>query len=195
MLNSLKEVKLKPTKYLLSLIIAILLAAVMVVPALAQTGDTTITANLEESITIYAPTGKTEATLSASTADQTLIAATGNVTSNVNYDVTAVDKMEVSKSTDYAGRMLEWDGAAWGTGVLNEVVKVWSNHAQGVVATALDSTAPIDPITIISNATAGADVDSQEIVTIETVGGDTALAEANHWYKITITFTASKYQP
>jgi len=191
MLNSIKEVKLKPTKYLLSLIIVILLAAVMVVPALAQTeGDTVITANLQESITINAPTGAYHLTLSANTDNQTLIAATGNVTANVDYDVTAVDKMEDTKAGGDAGYMVEhWD-TTWGaTKLTNQAEAGSSMTTYGVAAAAISAT----PITIISNAPAGTDVDSEEVVQITTVGGDAPLATADHWYQITITFTASKH--
>jgi len=73
------------------------------------------------------------------------------------------------------------------------VVKVGSNMGTyGQTPANLSTADPPVPITIILDALAGTDVDSEETVTITTVPADVPLATADHWYKITITFTASK---
>lgn len=185
---------MKPAKYLLSLATAMLLLAVMAVPVSADAGDTTtVTANLAESITINAPTGKTEVILAPETTND-LKAASGNVTANVDYDVTAVDAMEEDKDAGDAGKMVDWeDTAKWTTAnQLTNAVEVGSSMGTyGAGAAAISAT----PITIISNAPAnpGTAVDSEEIIQITTVSGDKALATSGHWYQITITFTASKH--
>lgn len=142
-------------------------------------------------ITITVPQGETGFILSPETAGQSLITTTGLVTSDVLYDVTAIDAMEVSKNGTYAGQMLEWDGADWTTTALTNAVVVNTTHASrnsGVLPYTLDNTGA----TIISGALADTDDNLLITVTIDTVGGDVTLTEAGHWYKITISFTASE---
>jgi hypothetical protein len=176
-------------KRILALAIVLALAAVLAVPmaVFADSGDTTVTANTEnQAITITAPTGKTNATLLLNTADQTLLDTnTGSVTSNVYYDVTAVDKMETSKAIGDAGKMVQWTGAAWGSGKIAAAVKVGSTHAQGAVPAAISNS----PITIINNAPSGTADPSLISVTV-TTAEEPVLSGADR-YKITITFTAS----
>lgn len=144
-----------------------------------------------QAITITPPTGKTEFFLAPETEGQSLITTTGLVTSTAKpFDVTAVDKMDAGKLTGDAGKMVEWDGSAWGSGKLTSVVKVGSTiPGYGQPPADLSDS----PITIIANHPKGKNLDAEITVTITTVAGDVGLTEAGHWYRIVITFTASEY--
>jgi hypothetical protein len=179
----------KKMKKLLIIGTMLALAAAMVVPvaAFGATGDTTVTANFE-SITITAPTGKTNMALAASTADQSLVSTAGVITSSLPYNVTAKDKMDVSKDAGDAGYLTSWDGDSWNNGVkIAAPVKVGSGMATyGQAAGNLSAT----DRNVIVGAPAGNSVGAQITVTVTTAGGDTALTAPNV-YRIVITFTVS----
>ena len=145
-------------------------------------------AAITPSITITPPTGGTDLVLTPATADQSLITSTGNVTSGVNFDVTARDNMADSKDAGDAGYLTEWTGAAWVNGSkLTNAVTVWSSHTNKVAS---EITLTDSDQSVILNATLGTDVDLLLIVTQDTAAGDESLTESGHYYKIVITFTA-----
>ena len=150
-----------------------------------------------QSITITVPQGKTGFILLPNTASQSLITTTGSVTSDVPYDVTVKDKMEVddgsnAKDAGDAGQMVEYTNAnLWvDASKIADVVSVDTTHASKVVS-GLPHDVTASDFTIITGATAATNDNLFIAVTIDTVGGDVALTEAGHWYKVTITFTAS----
>jgi hypothetical protein len=171
------------------------LLIVMITPtfvfAATATGDTAITANFapDPVISITAPTGNTNMILTPS-GSNTLTSTGGSVTSNRNYNVTVKDKMEISKAPGDAGKMVEWTGAAWGTGKIASVVTVNTTHAAKVAA-GLPHSVTASDFTIISNAPAVETGDNLLITVSVTTAGEPALTGTNRYYKITLTFTAT----
>lgn len=175
-------------KILTFLGIILVLVAALAEPMLvmADSGDTTVTANFE-SITITAPTGQTDLILNSIGTDQSLVSSTGLVTSTVAYDVTAVDAMNDTKAAGDAGQMTEWTGSAWNsTNKISSAVQVGSSMTTyGVSPAAISDTS----LTIVTGAPAGAAVDTQITVTVDTAGE--AALDPPSLYKIVITFTAT----
>jgi len=143
------------------------------------------------SITITPPTGGTDLVLAPETSNQSLITSTGSVTSGVNFDVTAKDKMADDKSGN-AGKLIEYDagGIVAGGKVLTNAVTVWSSHTNKVAS---EITLTASDQSVIVNAALATDVDLLLIVEQDTAAGDESLTESGHYYKIVITFTASEH--
>jgi hypothetical protein len=179
-------------KKLITLAIALAMLATLILPVTAladENGNTTITANFQ-SMSITAPTGKTNMTLAATTADQSLVSSTGQVTSTVLYDVTAVDAVDTSKADGDNGYMTSWTGSAYNNGIhLTDRVKVGSTMTDyGQTAAYLNTGATPAAITIIDGGQIGSAVNANIVVTQETQSGDAPLTPPNT-YRIVITFT------
>ncbi len=170
----------------LGIILVMVAALAEPMSVMADSGDTTVTANFE-SITITAPTGQTDLILNSTGTDQSLVSSTGLITSTVAYDVTAVDAMNDSKAAGDAGQLTEWSGSAWNSAnKITSVVNVGSSMTTyGTSPAAITAT----PMTIISGAPLGTAVDTQITVTVTTAGE--AALDPPSLYKIVITFTAT----
>ena len=171
----------------LGIILVMVAALAEPMSVMADSGDTTVTANFE-SITITAPTGQTDLILN-STGTQSLVSSTGLVTSTVAYDVTAVDAMNDSKVAGDAGQLTEWNSSTSSWNSANKITSVVNVGSSMTTYGASPTAISASPTTIISGAPLGTAVDTQITVTVTTASE--AALDPPSLYKIVITFTAT----